>query len=430
MSKKCKTIVMGIITIVALLVVYMVGNMVYRYGLFTVYFSLDGESSITLPLQTPYKEPGYDVRYRFASYNKEVEVHSNVDVNKVGTYTITYRVPSLNESKTRTVKVVDMIKPTITLQGSGDVYTFIDNKYEEAGASATDNYDGDLTNKIQVKSNVDTSKVGTYKVEYKVQDKSGNVSKVYRKVRVSKNPMSTKLNYNYDMYDNEAMQWWFKKSEDHKRGDGAWSNKKINKYDAYYIGKDEKVMYLTFDEGGSDHTYIKQVADVLNKYNIKGTFFLTRNYILNEKEFIRDLVANGHLIGNHTRNHLNMATLANAQDVDKFCEEVTSVEKAYMEVTGKEMVKTFRFPKGEASERTLKMLQDLGYRTYFWSHAYYDYGPELSFKDAYNAMVNYHHNGAIYLMHPNNKGNYVALESFLKEMIDEGYTFATVDQIQ
>ena len=75
-------------------------------------------------------------------------------------------------------------------------------------------------------------------------------------------------------------------------------------------------------------------------------------------------------------------------------------------------------------------MQDLGYRTYFWSHAYHDYGATLNYESAYHHMYDYYHNGAIYLMHPNNKGNYDALEDFIKQMLDKGYTFKTIDQIK
>ena len=55
-------------------------------------------------------------------------------------------------------------------------------------------------------------------------------------------------------------------------------------------GRTRKVIYLTFDEGGNDITYIKQIADVLNENEVKATFFLTRNYIRDEADFVRDLV--------------------------------------------------------------------------------------------------------------------------------------------
>lgn len=429
MSKKCKFIVYLIIASIICALLSLLIYIIVHYGAITANFIIKGDHNVKLALNEYYEEEGFDVYYHFKSYKDEVQITSNLDETKVGKYKIIYQVPRLNLTRTRTIRVVDNIKPEIKLQGNREIYTFINNDYNDEGATAVDNYDGDLTASIKVKSNVDIKKEGTYEVVYQVKDKSGNQSIVKRKVIVSKNPMSVKLKYNYDDYDNTPMEWWFNKSEDHKRNSAAWSNKQINQYDSYYIGENEKVIYLTFDEGGSDQTYIKEIADVLNRYEIHGTFFLTRNYITNEADFIRELVASGHVIGNHTRNHLNMSTLANESSVDKFVEEITSVEKAYMEVTGQEMIKVFRFPKGEASERSMKMLQDLGYKNFFWSHAYYDYGPELSYQDAYNSMINYYHNGAIYLIHPNNKGNYVALEDFIKEMLDMGYTFKTVDQI-
>lgn len=430
MSKKCKFIVYLIIMTIITLLVAMIAYIVIHFGAIKANFILKGSSEIYLALNEYYEEEGYEVFYHFKSYHDEVLITSNLDESKLGEYKITYQVPRLNIKKTRTVHVVDKTKPEITLHGNKKIFTFINNKYKDEGASAIDNNDGDISNQITVHNNVNIKKTGTYEVVYKVKDKSGNEAIAKRKVIVSKNPMNVKLKYNYDDYDNEAMEWWFNKSEHHKRNSAAFSSEQINQYDSYYIGENEKVIYLTFDEGGSDKTYIKEIADVLNRYEVQGTFFLTRNYINNEADFIRELVVNGHVIGNHTRNHLNMCELANEASVDKFVEEITSVEKAYMEVTGQEMKKVFRFPKGEASERSMKMLQDLGYKNFFWSHAYYDYGPELSYQDAYQSMIDYYHNGAIYLIHPNNKGNYVALEDFIKAMLDKGYTFKTVDQIK
>lgn len=69
------------------------------------------------------------------------------------------------------------------------------------------------------------------------------------------------------------------KSKNHERVTAAESEAWLAPYDAYYQGKDEKVIYLSFDEGGNDFTYIKQIANVLNQYGVKATFFLTRNYL-------------------------------------------------------------------------------------------------------------------------------------------------------
>lgn len=430
MSKKCKIIITLIVSFIIFAIVLFVLFIIVHYGVISPHFILYGDEKVVLALNESYQEEGYQVYYHFQPYKEQVVISDNINESKVGTYKITYRIKELNIQRSRIIQVKDKTKPMITLNGESRVYTFIGSTYHEEGATAVDNADGNLDDKIKIKNPIDMNKSGKYQVVYSVKDSSGNEAKAIRTIIVAKNPMNVKLNYDYDRFDNTAMQWWFEKSVDHQRNKGALDEKLLKKYNAFYRGEDEKVIYLTFDEGGSDTTYIKEIAALLNRYEIQGTFFLTRNYIMKESEFIRDLVANGHVVGNHTRNHLNMATLANANDVDQFVEEITSVEKAYMEVSGKPMCKIFRFPKGEESERSMKMLKDLGYRTYFWSHAYYDYGPQLSYEEAYESMINYYHNGAIYLIHPNNKGNYLALEDFIKAMLEEGYAFKTVDQIK
>ena len=189
------------------------------------------------------------------------------------------------------------------------------------------------------------------------------------------------------------------------------------------------VIYITFDEGGNDITYIEEIAQILDDNDVDATFFLTRNYIKNNPEFMNSLVDNGHLVANHTWHHYDMPTLANANDIDTFVLELTETEKTFMEVTGHEMKKIFRFPKGGMSLRSLKIVQDLGYSSFFWSHAYYDFAEDVSKQEALTSMMDHYHNGAIYLLHPSNKGNYLAMDEFIKNMKDLGYEFRTVDTI-
>ena len=73
------------------------------------------------------------------------------------------------------------------------------------------------------------------------------------------------------------------------------------------------------------------------------------------------------------------------------------------------------------------MISDIGRSS--GSHAYYDYGSDVSKEEALDTMLAHYHNGAIYLLHPTNKGNYLALDDFIKEMKRLGYRFDTVDHI-
>ena len=74
----------------------------------------------------------------------------------------------------RTVSVVDTVAPVLTLKGEAAVTVIRGKNYSDAGCTASDNYDGDLSAQITVSGEVDTSKVGTYTITYQVADSSGN----------------------------------------------------------------------------------------------------------------------------------------------------------------------------------------------------------------------------------------------------------------
>ena len=428
MSKRCKIMVGFFLFLIACFLGYLLLVGIYYSGLFVPVLQLKGDISMTIQIHEQFQDPGYRSYFRFRDVSKEVVCESNVNIHEVGTYEIRYRLNN-GTSKKRMVHVVDTIAPTLMLNGPKTVRIFLNQPYHELGYRATDNADHILTDQVKVKGRVNTKKVGTYVITYSVQDQSHNRVEVKRNVMVCMDPTNQTLYYDYDHFNNDAFEWWFQKSVHHKRPSAAKDEAFLAKYDAYYLGKDEPILYLTFDEGGNDVTYTKPIADILNKHQVKATFFFTRNYIRDEATFMQDLVKHGHVIGNHTWHHYDLSLYANKQEVNTFVRELSETEKTYIEVVGKPMPKVFRFPKGGCSERTLKMVQDLGYRTFFWSHAYYDYAYDVSKEEALKTLKEHVHPGAIYLLHPSNKGNYEALEEFIIEMKKKGYTFDTVDHI-
>lgn len=429
MSKRCKMVVYGVLGCIGALVAGLLIKLIFFSGLFIPQITLNGDHSVEVEVGTNYKDEGANARFRFQDYNDQIVVKSDVDTKKLGTYHITYTFEKYDKKVKREVKVVDTKAPKIKLKGKKLMRIFENAKFVDPGVEAIDNNDGDVTSQVIQKGKVDTTHTGTYNISYQVTDSSGNSSKVTRKVKVYEDPTNTKVYYNHDDYDNKAEEWWFNKSKNHERTTGCREEGFLAQYDSFFMGPDEKVIYLTFDEGGNDITYIKEIADVLNKNDVKATFFLTRNYIKNEADFMNDLVKHGHLIANHTWHHYDMPLLANAQSIDSFVKEITETEKTYMEVTGQQMKKVFRFPKGGMSERSLKIMRDLGYKTFFWSHAYYDFAQDVSKEEALKTLEDHYHNGAIYLLHPSNKGNYEAMDEFIKYMKDQGYRFDTVEDI-
>ncbi len=430
MSKKCKCIVYSIVAMIIALIAAGVIKLLFFSGLFIPQIRLNGDAHMEVEVNSTFTDPLASARFRFTDYSDHIRVESNLDTTKVGDYQIRYTFETYDKAVVRKVSVRDTTAPSIQLYGGDTVRIFVGESFTEPGYDANDNYDGNLREQVKVDSDgVDSSKIGQYQVSYTVNDTSGNVTTMTRTVEVCEDPTNFQLFYSHDSYDNTAEEWWFRKSENHERTTACREEDFLAKYDAYFMGPDEPVLYLTFDEGGNDITYIKEIAGVLNDNDVQATFFLTRNYIKNNPEFINDLVAHGHVIANHSWHHYDMPTLANAQDIDTFVSEITETEKTYMQVTGQPMKKIFRFPKGGMSERALKITQDMGYSNYFWSHAYYDYAEDVSGEAALQTLMDHYHNGAIYLLHPSNKGNYLAMDPFIKAMKEKGYSFQTVDTI-
>lgn len=150
-----------------------------------VIYKLNGNSKVKVNYGDNYE----DEYVTFKVNNKEVKdvvISSNLNIKKPGNYIIAYKLKlsSFNYYLFRVVSVIDNLKPTINLLGKDKVILDFNQNYKEPGFTATDNYDGDITNKVIVKNNVNIKKTGTYKVSYKVSDSNGNFEKKERIVIV------------------------------------------------------------------------------------------------------------------------------------------------------------------------------------------------------------------------------------------------------
>ena len=111
---------------------------------------------------------GQDVdNYDFASIGKKISVKFGFTKERYAESDVYNGNPPLNAS-------TDTVKPVITLNGNSAITVDLGSTYEDAGASATDNEDTNMTAKIHVINPVDTSKAGVYTVTYNVSDWAGN----------------------------------------------------------------------------------------------------------------------------------------------------------------------------------------------------------------------------------------------------------------
>ena len=118
-------------------------------------------------------------------------------------------------------------------------------------------------------------------------------------------------------------------------------------------------------------------------------------------------------------------------DMESFKKEIEGVENLYKEVTGKNLLKIYRPPQGKYSEDNLRMAQELGYKTIFWSLAYVDwYNDNQPTKEqAFDKLIPRIHNGAIVLLHSTSKTNSEILDELLTKWEDMGYIISPITEL-
>lgn len=225
---------------------------------------------------------------------------------------------------------------------------------------------------------------------------------------------------------NDRKSWWFKRNSVHTppsaQGDIA-----IGNYDAYYLGDiSRKAIYLTFDEG-YENGYTAQILDVLKEKDVQAAFFVTKSYIESEPELVKRMVAEGHIVGNHSVTHPDLTKKSN----EEILWELEECASYFEEVTGTKMPPYFRPPEGVYSIRTLEKTKEAGYKTIFWSFAYQDWdrNNQPGKQAAYNMVMNNYHNGSIMLLHAVSQSNTEALSDIIDSLRAEGYTFVSLDAL-
>lgn len=225
---------------------------------------------------------------------------------------------------------------------------------------------------------------------------------------------------------NDSKSWWFRRNSEHIPPT-AQQEINISQYDAYYIGDtSEKIIYLTFDEG-YEAGYSGQILDVLKENDVKATFFVTGHYLNTQPELVKRMAEEGHIVGNHSFNHLDHTTVTDEEMV----EDIESCQRLITETIGYEMPKFFRPPAGVYSIRTLEKAQELGYKTIFWSFAYKDWdtNAQPTTEEAYDMVMTNYHNGCIMLLHAVSEANTNALDSMIKSLKQEGYEFRSLMEL-
>jgi len=227
---------------------------------------------------------------------------------------------------------------------------------------------------------------------------------------------------------NETLAWGFRRGENHTQAVlDTNSLKVLEQYDGIAMGSQEKpYIYLTFD-AGYEAGFTENILKTLKENEINATFFITAHYVNTAPDLVKEMIKNGNTVGNHTVNH---ACLPNLTD-EEIKEEIMTLHNSIYEITGYEMT-YFRPPKGEFSERTANVVQNLGYTSVLWSNAYDDWDTSKQGRSDYGKqkVLDNLHNGAIILLHSTSEDNMIMLDSMIKEAKNMGYEFKSLDEFE
>jgi len=191
----------------------------------------------------------------------------------------------------------------------------------------------------------------------------------------------------------------------------------------YGVERSDKAVALTIDAAwGADKT--PEILDILKTKGVKATFFLVGRWVREFPDQARAIVAAGHLVGSHSDSHPHFCSLSN----DQIAAELKAAEDAIVTIGGQKPV-YFRAPFGEYDDRVVQKLRDSGYQVIQWTIDTLDWKEDRTAGQVLEVVFRKIAPGVIILCHNNANSITEYLPALIDELLSEGYTFVTVDQL-
>lgn len=418
---------------------------------------LKGKKTMVVDYKGKYSEKGYEASFFGNDVTDDVEVNGDVNTNKLGSYDITYTVKNgfLSKKVHRRVYVKDRKKPKMEISDE-DIYLCPGDEVVPDKIKATDNYDGDLSDKVKATIAKDNSSI-----TYRVTDSSGNVREVVKKIKFEdKEAPKMTLNgrdmvylFLGDGYEDpgvEVTDNCDKEISSKVKVAGNVDTGVAGEYNLTYEVEDNfhnkstlsrkvKVsehgkngtIYLTFDDGPNAGT-TNVILDILKEEGVQATFFVTNK---GPDELIKREYDEGHTVALHTASH--DYSIVYSSD-EAYFEDLYSVQERVKRITGYES-KIIRFPGGSSNtvsrkyssgimSRLTQEVQNRGFRYYDWNLSSGDAGNTTEVDGVYNNVVgNLRHDRVnMVLMHDIKPYTRDALRRIIQFGKDNGYTFEKI----
>lgn len=424
---------------------------------------------ISIQVYSEYKKPNMTAKYLGVDITDNIVENGFVDTSLLGEYLLTYTVQEGISVTEKTLKVIvnDDEPPILTLNGDITQNTCNPFEYEEQGYQAIDNYDKDITDKVEiVKDN--------NKITYQVEDSSGNVSVAIRNFKTCEQTSDKKEEFYLNLFGSQTLyvplnsEYVEYSAEAYDDTDGYLKVEIAGKvdtslaglYEVSYSATNSKgqnitkvrevyvfntdtiqnltngekgVIYLTFDDGPGQYT--EKILDILSKYNIKATFFVTS---AGSDEIIKKEYDAGHSIGLHTSTHkwnIYSSEETYFEDLEQVSDRVESIinEKSYLIrfPGGSSNTVSKKYKKGIMTSLTSSVLKK-GYHYFDWNVSVEDAGvctKQKTYEKKQECILNYFKKGLsfnrsnVVLMHDIKKYTADTLENMITYAIEQGYTF-------
>lgn len=211
------------------------------------------------------------------------------------------------------------------------------------------------------------------------------------------------------------------------RWDSAMSvfnnNSELGGLPIYCVDKgDEKICAISFDAAwGNEDT--GTLIEILNKYDVKTTFFVVGSWVDKYPESVKQLSDAGHEIMNHSDSHPHMSEISE----DAMKTQVENCDKKIEAITGKKPY-LFRPPYGDYNTNVINTLADCGHYTVQWSVDSLDW-KDLTADKIVSRVCDNIHPGAIVLFHNAAKNTPEALPVILERLQSEGYKIVPVSEL-
>lgn len=184
-----------------------------------------------------------------------------------------------------------------------------------------------------------------------------------------------------------------------------------------------KTVYLTFDDGPIPEA-TPWVLELLKQHDIKATFFCIGDNIDKYPDTFKQVIDEGHSIGNHTYNHLNGWNTENDIYRENFKKCEDAIQKSYHAD-----VKLFRPPYGKIKTAQAKELKKLGYKIIMWDVLSADFDRTITPKQCLNNVINNATNGSIIIFHDSIKASdnmRYALPQAITYLKEKGFNFGVL----